>query len=164
MTTLAVALAEIAALKARVDALEGGGARPSSNGGGSSGGGEAIGDSQLNNAWADKKITKDPPKWKGPTQVNRTYSKAPIEWLESMAGFLDWKAQKGREEVPVRMNNKGKPWHESDTFEAKILRGWARRRAAKPTAPAKAAAPQADDDFGFGANAPTGTDDSEIPF
>jgi hypothetical protein len=164
MTTLAVAFAEIAALRARIEALEGGsGGHPSSSGGGSSGGGEALSDSQLNNAWADKKITKDPPKWKGPTQVNRTYSKAPIEWLESMAGFLDWKAQKGREEVPVRMNNKNRPWHESDTFEAKILRGWARRKASKP-APAKAA-PQADDDFGFGPSAATGTDDdSEIPF
>ena len=162
MTTLAVALAEIAALKARVDALEGGGARSSSNGSGSTGAGEALSDAQLDKAWADKKITKDPPKWTGPTQVNRTYSKAPVEWLESMAGFLDWKAQKGREEVPVRLNNSGKPWHESDTFEAKILRGWARRRAAKP-ATAKASAPQADDDFGFGANTPTGSDD-EIPF
>ncbi len=167
MSTLAVALAEIAALKARVDALEGSrGSGPSSGGGAPDGEGEALPDHMLDNAWANKKIGKDPKQWKGPTQVNRTYSRAPVEWLEMAARNMDFKASMGRKEIPVRLNAKGKPWHESDTFEAKILRGWARRNASKPAASPTARAappPMADDEFGFGANAATGSDD-EIPF
>lgn len=163
MTTLAILAAEIALLKARVDALEGGrgtsssGGAPSSSGGGATPG-DALPDHLLDNAWADAKIDKDPPKFKGRTQVGRRYSIASVEWLESAAGFYEWKAQKGREEVPVRLQasgkNAGKPWHEADTFKAKLLRAWAKRAANRPAAP-KTGAPTADIDFPFGANAPS---------
>ena len=156
MTTLAVLQAELALLKARVDALEQGrGAAPSSG----NGGGDTLPEHMLTKSWADKKISKDPKQWKGPTQVGKTYSRAPVEWLEMAANNADFKAQKGREENPVRLRNDGKPWHESDTFEAKLLRTWAKRRAAMPQ-PVKAAPPplpvepsDADEDFPFGANA-----------
>ena len=169
MTTLAVALAEIAALRARVEALEAGGGQSSSSSGGSapSGGGDALPDHMLDNAWANKKITKDPKQWKGATQVNRTYSRAPAEWLEMMARNMDFKAEMGRKEVPVRLNNKGKPWHESDTFEAKILRAWAKRNASKATAAPKSSPRNNDaDDWGdSSSSAPSAPDnDDEIPF
>lgn len=146
MSTLELALARITILESEVAALKSGkGSAP-----GASGGGEALPDHLLDNAWADKTIGKDPKQWKGPTQVGRLYSRAPVEWLKMAANNMDFKAQKGREEVPVRMNDKGKPWHESDTFEAKIMRGWAARNANKPaTAPKPKSA---DDDFDFGAN------------
>jgi hypothetical protein len=79
----------------------------------------------------------------------------------------------GRQANPVRMSDKirnGKPvpWHESDTFEAKILRGWAERRRKSDAARAKngtngstngtngAAKPAPTDgtDFDFGHNEP----------
>jgi hypothetical protein len=175
MTTLAIALAKIAVLEARLDALEAGrGGASTSNGSssgatnGSSGGGEALPDHMLDNDWADSKIDKDPPKWKGRSQVNRWYSDAPPEWLRSMAGFFDWKADKGRKEVPVRLQssgkNAGKPWHEADTFKAKLLRAWAirneRKAAQQPRpGPAKPPASIPDDEFPFGANAPVDVDD-----
>lgn len=125
---------------------------------------EALADGLLDNAWADAKIDKDPPQYKGRTQVGRRYSLAPVEWLESAAGFFEWKAKKGREETPVRLQasgkNAGKPWHEADTFKAKLLRAWAKRNANKPKAAPKQEEPE--DDFGapvddFGA-------DDEVPF
>jgi len=148
MTTLDVALARIAALEARVAALEGGNGRSASGGGASSGGvprAEPLPDSMLDKSWADKAITKDPKSYKGRSQVGRRYSLAPADWLESMAGFFEWKAQKGREENPPRLRNDGKPWHESDMFEAKLLRAWARRNAAKPKPTPKQ---EPADDFG----------------
>jgi len=152
MTTLDVALARIAALEARVAALEVG------NGRSASGGGEALPDHMLNNAWADATIDKDPPKYKGRSQVGRRYSIAPVDWLESAAGFYEWKAQKGREENPVRLQtsgkNAGKPWHEADSFKAKLLRAWAKRNANKPKA-----APKQEPEDDFGAPAPAPADD-----
>lgn len=168
MSTLAIALAKIAVLEARLDALEGrsgGGGAPAPSSGGGAGGssGDTLPEHVLENAWADRAITRDPKQWKGRTQVGRRYSQAPAEWLEMFARNMDFKAQKGREEVPVRLNNKGKPWHEADTFEAKLLRTWAVRakaKAAAAPAPPPAASP-ADDDplaFNFGANVPADDD------
>lgn len=161
MSTLEVALARIAALEARVAALESGsvGTSTASNGDSSDVRREMpIDDHQLDNSWADKKVTKDPKKWKGPTQVGKTYSRAPIEWLEMAAASLEYKAHMGRLENPPRLSNKvrnGKPvpWHESDSFEARIIRGWVERKKKRGAAkPAPAAEPGGDDDFNFGAN------------
>lgn len=176
MSTLAIALAKIALLEARVDALEGGGARTSSNGG--SGGGDGVHvaaplpDHMLDNAWANAKIDKDPKGYKGPSQVNRTYSRAPVEWLTKAAQNLEYKAKCERAAVPValqeRGKNAGKPWHEATMFKAALLRAWALRNAGKTTAAAHSngaapSAPMAADDFDFGSNT-AATDDSEIPF
>lgn len=167
MTTLAIALAKIAVLEARLDALEGGRGASSSSGASSAGagGGEALPDHLLDNAWADKTIAKDPKQWKGPTQVNRRFSRAPAEWLDMAASNMEFKAQKEREAVPVALQttgkNAGKPWHESTTFNAKLLRAWARRNATKAAVkPAeKPSAQSQDDDFSFGANVPAADDD-----
>lgn len=164
--SLDVIMQRLAALEARVASLESGGARSSS----SSDVGEIrreqpLSDSQLSNAWADKKIGKDPKKWKGPSQVGKFYSRAPLEWLELAAEACEFKAYKGRQEDPPRLKNNGKPWHESDSFEARILRAWAeRRRKQPPPAPATPSATDKDaDEFPFGANAPVSADD-EIGF
>ena len=170
MTTLAIALAKIAVLEARIDALEGGRRTDSGSGGGArgpAGGGDALPDHLLENTWADRTIPKDPKQWKGRSQVNRRYSQAPAEWLEMAASNADFKAQKGREEVPVRLNNKGKPWHESDTFEAKLLRAWANRARQRPApAPPKSAPadPGGDDDFNFGFNAESAKKPDDVGF
>ena len=90
--------------------------------------GDELGDSFLDSqAWCDRTIKKDPKRWEGASMVGMTYSQAPAEWLESMAGLCEWKAAKGREENPPKCNDKGKPWHEVDAFEAKICRAFARR-------------------------------------
>ena len=139
MSTLELALARITILESEVATLKSG--KGSAPGASVDGGGEALPDHLLDNAWANRAIDRDPKQWKGPTQVGKTYSRAPVEWLQMKAGNMDFKAQKGREENPVRMNPKpnkqGKivPYYESDLFEAKILRGWAARNANKPKPP-----------------------------
>jgi hypothetical protein len=120
---------------------------------------EPLSDAMLEQPWADSVISKDPKNWKGRSQVGRRLSMAPVEWLESMAGFHEWCADKGRKEVPVRLQesgkNAGKPWHEADTFKARLLRAWARRAASRPKAPPPPKQDFLDDDptsFDFGAN------------
>ena len=145
-------MARLAALEARVAALESGGA--------SSGGSDevrqeqAIADHQLENSWARKTIDKDPKSYKGPTMVGKTWDRASLEWLEAAARSFEFKAHMGRKDVPVRMNNKGKPWHESDSFNAKVLRGWLARKQKAKAAPKSDPKPADPDSFEFGANGP----------
>ena len=115
----------IATLEARIAKLESGASATAS------GPEEALEDHHLDKDWARKTIKKDPPRWAGESQIGRTYADAPVAWLLDAAGLAEWKAKKGREESPVRMKDNGKPWHESDTFEAKLLRAWAKRNAGK---------------------------------
>ena len=116
-----------------------------------------LADHQLENDWANKIVSKDPRRWTGESMVGRRYSDCSAEWHDSMAGLCEFKAQKGREETPVRLKNNGRPWHESDAFEAKLCRAWARRiRATRGGAAAAtdAAEPAADSE----------TLDPSIPF
>lgn len=99
--------------------------------------------------WTDMDVRKDPPRWTGPPMIGRNYSQCPGEWHDEMASFLDWKASKGREENPPRLQtsgkNAGKPWYEADEFGAKICRAWARRNRGKSmSSPASAETPQTD--------------------
>ena len=106
------------------------------------------------NEWADKTIQKDPPRWNGGSYVGRRYSQCPPDYLEVLAGYLDWKAANPRKDDAgnVLTNNKGRPWHEVDAFEAQIVRAWARRNAARGpamAAPAAAYEAPADDPLPF---------------
>lgn len=88
---------------------------------------DTFSDDKLENDWANKTVSKDLPRWKGDSMVGRMYSDCSAEWHDQASGFYEWKAKKGREEQPVRLKNNGKPWHESDTFNAKLHRTWAKR-------------------------------------
>lgn len=147
MSNLDMAMQRIAMLEARVAALETGklGSSPSQSTGGPRPNLEALSDDMLEKHWADKVAKKDPPKWGGKSYVGVAYSQIESAWHESNAGFLAWKAEKGRAEVPVRVNKEGKPWHEADTFEAKLCLAWARRNAGGVKAVSKPAAA----DYGY---------------
>ena len=106
----------------------------------SGGDGDTFSPDKLTASWADKTVRKLPKNWKHRDIVGCQYSDLSKEEALDLAGFHEWKAQKGREENPVRMDNNGKPWHERDTFEAKLLRTWA-RYGGQDTKPAKASAP-----------------------
>lgn len=113
-----------------------------------------LDDAKLAEPWADQEIRKDPPMWiqnGGDSFQNQTMSMCTPEYLDALSDFFEWKAAKGREENPPRLNAKGKPWHESDTFSAKLARAWARNKR-KPVmqqrAP-KAEPPIADEDIPF---------------
>lgn len=89
--------------------------------------GEVADEKLMAQPWADMEIRKDPPRWAGESYVGRRLSECPKDYLENLAGFCDWKAKKGREESPPRLNNKGKPWYEADELMAKLARGFALR-------------------------------------
>ncbi len=120
----------IAELESRITKLESGTHKTSSGGGET----DTLKPEMLEQAWADKDIAKLPSNWKGRSlDVIHRYSDLDAKEATDLAGFFSWKAEKGRNEVPVRMSNKldkktGQPvpWFESDLFTAKILRTWAK--------------------------------------
>jgi len=109
-----------------------------------------AGDDLLMKDWGNPEIKKDPPRWAGESFVGKLMSECSPEYLNEYAGFYDWKASKGREENPPRLNSKGKPWFETDELVAKLARGWAKHRRAG-TLPGEAAYPHqvADEDIPF---------------
>jgi hypothetical protein len=82
-------------------------------------------DELLARDWADMEIRKDPPRTQQPSHVGKRMSECTEAYLLDYASFHDWKAKKGREENPPRLNNQGKPWYERDELIAKLARGWA---------------------------------------
>ena len=88
---------------------------------------EVADDDLLSKPWADMEIRKDPPRSSQPSHLGKRMSECSSAYLLDYASFHDWKAKKGREENPPRLNNKGKPWYESDELVAKVARGWAER-------------------------------------
>lgn len=161
MSTLDMAMQRIAVLEARVAALESSkapAAQQSSPGVRQTS--EPLSDDMLHKSWADKRVKRDPPKWGGESKIGMLYSQVESDWHESNAGFCDWKAAKGAAEVPVRCNKEGKPWHESDTFEAKLCRAWARRNQGG-VAPQAVKSTVGDYDYGTSS---TSNYDGDIPF
>lgn len=147
MSSLDMAMQRIAMLEARVATLEGARVpvvdRPS--GGSSAMDVEPLSDDLLHRPWADKVAKKDPPKWSGRSYVGISYSQIESAWHKNNAGFCAWKAAKGRTKVPVECNREGKPWHENDTFEARLCLAWARRNAGGVVAPVEKSAA----DYGY---------------
>lgn len=116
----------VAVLEAKAATAPSGGPRPT----------DTFDPSKLSEHWADKPVRKLPSKWKGRDVTGELYSTLSAKEATDLAGFFEWKAQKGREEVPVRCRDDGKPWHESDAFEAKLLRTWASVASAPKVTPA----------------------------
>ena len=92
--------------------------------------GEIASDDIMSREWADMEIRKDPPKTLEPSSVGLKMSQCSVQYLLDYASFNEWAAEKGRNETPVRLNAKGKPWHESNSLTAKVARGWAKRKSA----------------------------------
>lgn len=108
---------------------------------------QELDDSKLSESWADKEIRKDPPMWiqdGGESFVGRTMSACSPEYLDALSAFFEWKAAKGREEDPPKVNNKGKPWHEIESLNAKLARLWARHKRKPAGAQIKAAPTRAE--------------------
>jgi hypothetical protein len=83
--------------------------------------------------WANMEIRRDPPRTQQPSHVGKRMSECSDEYLRDYASFHDWKASKGREENPPRLNSKGKPWYEVDELTAKCARAWIAVRASEET-------------------------------
>lgn len=114
------------------------------------GGGEVAPDSDLDGQWGDPTIRKDPPRWQGQSYAGMPYSEAPAEYLEVLAGFLDWAASKSAEKNELTSN--GKPRADYLRKDAARARGWALRAARKAGGrrpPAPKPEPMTDDDVPF---------------
>lgn len=91
-------------------------------------------DSDLDGEWGDKEIRKDPKRWKGDSYAGKRWSEAPPEYLDALAGYLDWMAAKKREDAKAETNEeeaaKLTKYADFDEEDAARVRGWARRKRA----------------------------------
>lgn len=70
-------------------------------------------------------VRKDPPRWKGESCVGVPFSQCPPEFLDTLAGFLEWRA--GKEEAEPE-KQKYAVYSRKDCARA---RGWAARLRAR---------------------------------
>ena len=85
-------------------------------------------------------IKKDPPRWKGKSYVGKKLSETEPEFLDTLAGFKQWAAQKDRD----ANDEKKAYWSEMDAARAA---GWAARLRAGWKQPSLGLVP--DDDVPF---------------
>lgn len=101
--------------------------------------GEVASDSDLDGQFGNPEIRKDPPRWKGESYAGQHYSAAPAEYLESLAGFLIWCADRD-EQTGDADKIKYAGYKRRDAARA---RGWAKRKLeGKAPAPADSSDPQ----------------------
>lgn len=110
--------ARVAALEARVLRIEGGlagaaGVGPSAK--------VVASDDELDGEGGDPKVTMDPPRWKGRSFVGLPYSHTDPAFLEELAKFQDWCADK---ESKTAGKEKYAPYSRARAARA---RGWAAR-------------------------------------
>jgi hypothetical protein len=100
---------------------------------------EVASDTDLDSPHGDPEVRRDPPRWDGPSFKGRHFSQTSPEYLDDLAGFLDWRASK-EEEEPDK-----KQYAKYSRLDAKRARGWAARLRGRPaTQAAAASAPHAD--------------------
>lgn len=93
--------------------------------------GAVADDRDLDGQWGDPTVRKDPPRWTGASYAGKRYSECPPDYLDTLAGLLDWQAGKD-EEKGDEQSVKYAGYKRKDAARA---RGWARRNAGKPAAP-----------------------------
>jgi hypothetical protein len=55
--------------------------------------GTIASDEDLASEHGNPEIRRDPPRWTGESHVGKTFAEASAEFLDCLAGFLDWKAR-----------------------------------------------------------------------
>lgn len=105
-------------------------------------------ESELDSQYGNPTVRKDPPKWTGDSFAGKPYSECPADYLESLAGFLEWKAGKDTEKGDAD-SLKYAGYARKDAARA---RGWAQRNREKPAASADlfGGGEAGDIDFGAG--------------
>lgn len=151
-------MARLAALEARVAALEGNVAK------GSNGGSKPVADDdELDSERGDVVIKRDPKNWQGESFAGCTMSQCPPKYLRMLASLFDWMADKDDEQGKTWKGRDGKEIPAS-TFkrkDARLARGWAKRNEAKGATPAKSNGSASSD--AAAASDSFGTEE-EIPF
>lgn len=102
----------------------------------SSASGRVASDGEIDDPeWGDKEIRKDPPKWKGASFKGERWSTCPPEYLDALAGFLDWAAGKKRSEAETATGeekSKAIKYAGYDETDAAKVRAWAKRLRERP--------------------------------
>ena len=89
-------------------------------------------DADLDGQWGNPEVRKNPPRWQGQDCTGLKYSDCPPEFLDTLAGFLDWKA--GKAEEKNDLTARGQPLAPMIRRDAARARGWSARIRAKATA------------------------------
>lgn len=98
---------------------------------------------------------KDPRDWIGESQIGKSFSECPPEYLDLVASRLDFFAEKA--EAEGTLTSTGKPVAPYNRRDAARARGWAARLRSGWTPPAK-------DASGFPSDAAAPITDDDIPF
>lgn len=121
----------LAALEARVAALEAGGAKPASSAPGKSGGGLVADDRELDSQYGDPLVKKDPTRWTGPSYAGCKMSECPAEYLMVLADLYDWMGDQddaqGKTWTSKKPGAKPQPASSFKRKDAARARGWANR-------------------------------------
>lgn len=145
LSTLLGIQADVAAIKARV--MSGGGAAaPADHGGGA---GRVASVSELESPKGNPTVKFVPKSWTGADYKSHKYSECSPEFLDCLAGFLDWAANRKRTQPKDDQEAAKAKWDELDAARA---RGWAARLRS-------GWAPSQQADVGYG-----GDDDGGVPF
>lgn len=105
--------------------------------------------------WGDPVVRKDPPRYQGGSCVGLQYSRCPPEYLDELAGFLEWRADKEEQ------NEEKKKYARYSRLDARRARGWAARARSGWKPPPD---PYAGQGIGASAAKPEDWGDDEIPF
>lgn len=96
--------------------------------------GPIASDDDLDGRYGNPEIRRDPPRWRGESMVGRKFSDCSPEYLDTLAGFNDWRADQDEK--------KGDPRSKWARLDASRARGWAKRlRDGATQQPAPAAEP-----------------------
>lgn len=133
---------KFALLEARVLVLEskiGNGAAPSAASPTSAGGGAIASDYEMSGEWGNPTVHKDPPRWKGDSFAACQFSDCPSEYLNELANFFDWCADRDEENGKTYLHKKSgeqRPTAPLRRKDAALARGWAKRNEGKVAAEA----------------------------
>lgn len=117
--------------------------------------------SDLDSQYGDPLVRKDPKRWEGATHVGLAYSRCAPDFLDCLAGFLDWCAER---EAKTPGKEKYANYSRRDAARA---RGWAARIRSgwKPPPPKKSVMDGDDSDLDNGGAFDDGPDlDGGTPF
>lgn len=124
---------------------------------------EVADDGDLDGPYGNPEIRRDPPRWSGESMVGRRYSECPADYLDTLAGFNAWRAQKDDEAQAV--DAKGRPKSYWAKLDAARARGWAQRiRGTGPKVTAKTSSAASRVPYQPKPVAVSHEDESEIPF
>lgn len=82
-----------------------------------------VSDADLDGKYGNPEVRKNPPRWDGPSFEGKHYSECSAAFLESLAGFLAWKAGKD----DAKGTEDGKKYARFSRLDAARALGWKKR-------------------------------------